>query len=769
MTDSSQSFTEPVDLSNCEREPIHIPGTIQAHGVLLAFDPASLKLVQWSRNFPELIALDDPAGRSLSDVFDAESARFLLETLASHQEGIVTPVRLVLADDPDRRVRSGMVHRYDGVFIVEFEAESDPLGGRVSFTEPIASQLKRSSARILACPGIDELFQVIAEEVQALSGFDRVMIYQFLEDGHGAVVGEAVVEGIEPFLGLHYPASDIPPQARRLYTVNTIRLIADVNEAPVPIDPVVCPIHGRPLDLTYSSFRSVSPIHIEYLQNMGVSASMSISILRGNDLWGLIACHHYSPRFLSLERRTGCELLGTMAGSYLSTRSLAEDVKRLAERQRLLGEALRQATEGDTFRDGLVSALPAFQQVANAEGAALCMNDQAHAIGLTPPVEDLCELAESLVRTSGQDLGMTDHLAGLVAEGRRWVEEASGVLWVRIGVDPGDCMLFFRPEYTREVSWGGNPQKPVVQDEDGIRLSPRKSFDLWKETVRERSREWTETDQSIAVELQGGLGTISARRTAELLRINDELARMNADLDAFAYAASHDLKEPLRSLHQTLFFLERELEGNLTGAALDRLAQVKSKAQRMDTLIDALLRLSRVGRQDLEWQTFDLRDAVEEAAEITLTSQYPFEIDLDVRKLPTVRGDFLCVREVFCNLFSNAIKYNDHKVRRILVDAQPLVSDDPPSSTSAPVQDRWEISVRDNGIGIAPEHHQSIFEIFRRLHAADEYRGGSGAGLTIVQKIVERHGGSIRVQSALGSGTTFFFTLETGTDGQRCP
>ncbi len=750
------------DLTECEREPIHIPGSIQPHGLLLALSPETLRIIQWSLNAPAILGVSAETlpERAIGDLVDPATEEILEALVADGVETVTTPLRTWFSHSRVDRMHLGVAHLYQGVLIVEYElvaSQTDTLHAAAPESrEPIARRLKQATARMQNCASMDELYGTIAHSVRALSGFDRVMVYRFLEDGHGEVVGEAKAERFESFFGLHYPASDIPPQARRLYTVNTLRLIADLTAAPVPIVPEACPIHGRPLDLTYSAFRSVSPVHIEYLQNMGVAASMSISILRGGELWGLIACHHYSPRHLPFELRAGCEILGTTASAYVATRHEADQVRERLDRQQAFRRAFLAAESADTLSNGLHAASSSLLAVADAEGLAVCSGENVLLSGRTPPLDVVAELRDRLSETVSEDEFDTDRLPSLHAALEPHAVDASGLRMLRTGPERRDMLLFFRPEYAQEVAWAGNPDKAVGAAEGGVRLSPRKSFAAWKQTVSGRSRSWTAVDREMTAQLRASLVNVVGRRLDELVRINRELARINSDLNSFTYAASHDLKEPLRAVHQSLYFLEQSLAGEISEETGQRIAMLRKNARRMDDLLEGLLRLSRVGRRDLEIEEHSMEEIAREAADMSFGEHLGRSVDFQLHPLPRMRVDYMCTRDLLCNLFSNAFKYNDSPIRRIEVrtveiESLPSVPSNAPGKSA--------IAVRDNGIGIASQHQAVVFEVFRRLHLPEEFGGGTGSGLAIARKIVERHGGAIWLESAPGEGTTVYFSL----------
>jgi light-regulated signal transduction histidine kinase (bacteriophytochrome)/CheY-like chemotaxis protein len=378
-------------------------------------------------------------------------------------------------------------------------------------------------ARLDKQPDLDAFFREGARQVRALLGYDRVMIYRFAEDGNGEVVAEAAKPGIGSFKGLHYPASDIPKQARALYLRNLIRVIHDVDAVPVPIVPARNE-HGEPLDLSLSVLRSVSPIHIEYLRNMGVAASLSISIIVDEKLWGLFACHHYSPHSPSFQSRTVSELFAQMFSLRLESRerrNLVGYERRARDiSDQLLGAVASDETllrDPDWLGDILTSAIP-------ADGVGVWINGSYAFSGVTPPNDDFRRIVRALNGTAAGKVYATDHIGSLVEGAERWSKDAAGLLAIPISRSPRDYVILFRKEMKEAVRWAGDPHKPVEYGPNGPRLTPRQSFAEWQELVEGRSIPFTPSQLRVAETLRATLIEV-------VLRLADEAAaeRHNAN------------------------------------------------------------------------------------------------------------------------------------------------------------------------------------------------------------------------------------------------
>ena len=483
----------PVDLDNCAREPIHVPGSVQPRGVLLALHDGVV--VQASASTAELLGrpADEVLGRPLEEVLGTGAAA----VVAAHAQlpGDVRDRNPVLVHLPDGGAWDAIVHRPPGaeaLLVLELEEAEGPR----PLTYANTFQLVRASVGELnRARSLEELYDVAAREVRGLTGFDRVMVYRFDADYNGEVVAEAKRADLNPFHGLHYPATDIPAQARALYELNWIRLISDLEYTPSPLVPQLNPVTGAPLDLTYGTLRSVSPIHVEYLHNMGVTASMSISLLKDGRLWGLIACHHYSgPHAPAYGTRAAAEFLG----SVLSLRLVAQvEEDRLTAARRvahdLAGLVAASRDEDLPLTEALVQQ-PALLSIMGADGVVVRAQGRTARIGIE--LDDAVAILRWAAGT-GEEVTVTDTL-GTAVPGSPY----AGALVVNLA--DGDAITWLRREVATAVDWGGDPHNKAIarMEGDSVRLSPRKSFERWREVVRGSSLPWTEDQLDTAAVLR---------------------------------------------------------------------------------------------------------------------------------------------------------------------------------------------------------------------------------------------------------------------------
>jgi light-regulated signal transduction histidine kinase (bacteriophytochrome) len=409
--------------------------------------------------------------------------------------------------------------------------------------------------------------------------------------------------------------------------------------------------------------------------------------------------------------------------------------------ERLIEHAVRERS----VHHVLVDRSPNLLSAVHAEGAAVVKDDGVTAIGSTPAEADIRELGIWLAGHE-ETVFATDRLSELYPAATGFKNTASGLLAARLSRSGTDCMMWFRPEMIETVKWAGDPQKPVeIQTLDQeTRLLPRTSFAIWKEEVRRRSAPWSDFEIEAVHGLRQALIEIVVDRAEELGRLNRELAQSNIELDSFAYVAGHDLKEPLRGIHNYSGLLLKSAHDRLTDVERSRLDTVLKLTLRLDDLIESLLQYSRVGRIDMALRPVELNQVVREAMELLHPRIEESGATIQVTELPTVVCDPVRIREVFYNLILNALKYNDREDKRVEVGF---------------LETGGMFFVRDNGIGIEAEHYEDIFRIFKRLHSRDEYGGGTGAGLTIARRVVERHGGKMWVESTPYVGSKFCFTL----------
>ena len=737
--------TETVNLTNCDREQIHIPGSIQPHGVLLVLQEPEFKIIQVSSNTETWLNInpENLLQQNISSLLSPPQIDSLRNNLAGDFE-YLNPLQLEFKCGDKTRLFNSIVHRNDGVVILELE----PCKVELSQDFFRFFQLTRNNiTQIQKSANLQELCSIVVKKISKLTGFDRVMIYKFHPDNSGEVIAEEIREDLESYLGLHYPATDIPQPARRLYSKNYLRIIPHINYQPAQLFPNNNPVTDKPLDLSFSVLRSVSPIHIEYLQNMGVIGSMSISLVKEGKLWGLIACHHKSIKYIPYDKRVVCEFLGQIMSIQIPIMEQNDSLNYKAVLTSVQSEVIKIIYESEDLLTVFRNIGSKLLTIVGATGAVISLEGEYHKIGKTPSNSEITDLLNWVINQLDTDIYSTDSLPIIYPPAKEFKEIGSGLLVLEIAKVQKNYVLWFRPEVNQTVNWAGNPEKEIEIESDGtMRLTPRKSFKEWQEIVQFHSLPWQPYETEGIQELKLAIVGIMMRRISELANIN--LEKSNSELDSFTYIASHDLKEPLRGIHNYSTFLIEDYGEILNEDGREKLETLVRLTQRMEDLINALSFFSRLGRQELHKSAINLNELIENVAEvIRISKPYASIKIINMDNLPVIYGDKILMEQVFSNLISNAIKYNKKEDKIVEIGYEE-------TEESASI-----IYVKDNGIGIREKHLETIFKIFKRLHGKDKFGGGTGVGLTIVKKIIERHGGQVWLESKYGEGTTFYLKL----------
>ncbi|MFY8208023.1 MAG: HWE histidine kinase domain-containing protein [Caulobacter sp.] len=518
-----------VNLTNCDREPIHILGSVQPFGFLLAVNSDWVVAHASTSTLRYLgVSAEDLLGRPLTQVMSGHAIHNIRGRLQI-MRGADAVERMFGQPLVDGGEDFDLALHYSGRLLV---IEAEPSHPEILIEA--ASAVRSMTTRISARPTFEEFCHEAARQVRALTEFDRVMVYRFAHDGAGEVIAESVRPGIGSFLGQRYPASDIPAQARALYERNWLRIIVDIDAEVSPILPPVSAT-GEPVDLSMSMLRAVSPIHIEYLRNMGVAASLSISILRDGKLWGLFACHHYAPKHVSYERRTAAELFGQLFSLTLESREREAETRRMAEARALHDRMMTAVVGAQPGADSLIPFLDDLCRLVHCDGMALWLDGRLTLRDATPSASDVQTLIRLLREKDTHAVFATHDISALLPAAADWSEKAAGMMAVPLSRAPRDYLIFFRKEEAKTLVWGGKPEKLATVGPLGDRLTPRKSFEAWEETVRGQSRPWTTVERSLAESMRASLLEIVFRLTdladAERQRANQRQELLIAELN----------------------------------------------------------------------------------------------------------------------------------------------------------------------------------------------------------------------------------------------
>ncbi|MBU3022666.1 HWE histidine kinase domain-containing protein [Aestuariibacter sp. A3R04] len=486
MTNRGEIVPEnEVDLTTCDKEPIHLPGSVQSFGFLLALQPDWL-IAYCSENTPYYLGNEwqQVLGEPLKNWFDRKTMHDMRSALQSamitqRNERLFNRNIVVSGKNVDISI-----HHNGEYIVVECEEVHNGYEDPEHFVRSLLTQFYRANDS-------SHLIEMVAQQIQLISGYDRVMVYRFLPDGAGEVIAESKRFELESFLGLRYPASDIPKQARALYIKNLLRVIGNVEDTVVPIQPAN-QNKTQPLDLSFSTLRAVSPIHIEYLKNMGVNASMSISIVVNGKLWGLFACHHYSEKIPSYFMRTELEMFAEVFALELSSRLAREKEVERTRARNVHNQMIATMPSDGALKDIIATQFAVLRNLISCDGICVVVDGQAKSDGATLSEELLFVLCRKLNGLAPSEVAPIETLAAFIDGYQTEAHGIAGVLAIPLSKSPRDYLLFFRKPQTKTVNWAGNPQKPVAVGPNGARLLPRSSFELWKQTHSDSCHEWTE-------------------------------------------------------------------------------------------------------------------------------------------------------------------------------------------------------------------------------------------------------------------------------------
>ncbi|WP_244410952.1 ATP-binding protein [Nitrospirillum viridazoti] len=735
-------------LDQCAREPIRIPGGIQPHGAVAVLRPEDLVVIQASANLGAI--LDRPVA------FDGSQT---LGDLVGPRTALENDVRL-WADGNDTtfleqyQIDGRTFHvsgqRTSQGLILEFEAFDETERGRSTSLYQLLRDFLDNSDGLKT---VADLSAGVAAEVQTLTGFNRVLIYRFDEDWNGTVIAEKGDGTLPSYLDLRFPASDIPAQARELYRTNRLRLIPTATYRPEPLIPALCPTDGAPLDMSFVALRSVSPVHLEYMRNMGTAASLSISIVIDGQLWGLISCHHAQPRHVGPQIRAACDFLGRIVAQQIAARERAAEIDERLQLKNIETELVAHLARAPGFQAGLVDCASQWLALTNSAGAAVVTDGIVLAAGKAPPIDSILALVEWLRTRNVDQIYATSTLSADWPPGKDIAGVASGVIAIPISRLHASFILWFRPEVVQTVRWGGDPRAAKATDTAG-RLHPRLSFEAWKQEVRERAQPWRSAELLSAADFRGAIINFVLQRAEERAQLTEELQRSNKELEAFSYSISHDLRAPFRHIAGYAELLGEE-EPNLKALSRHYLDGIIAAALSAGELVDDLLHFSQLGRTNLKMSRIDMTKVMAEIRRSLAITEGQRPVEWEIGVLPPAWGDTTLVRQALFNLVDNALKYSrDATPPRIKVWGQ-----DRP--------DEVLYCVEDNGVGFDMNYAGKLFQVFQRLHRQEDFEG-TGIGLALTKRIIDRHGGTLEAKGAVGQGAAFSFTLpKRQTGGNR--
>ncbi|MGX4642240.1 ATP-binding protein [Massilia sp. SYSU DXS3249] len=734
----------PLDLSSCDREPIRTPGSIQPHGFLLTLSPG-MQVLQASANLASWTGIEAQAaiGLSLADLIGGGAAQRLGADFSAEKLGS-RPFYLGTVTIGNGRHFDVLGHRWDGLLILEFE--SVQRAGRADFRD-LYAVLGEFLLKVDQSKSVEAVAELAAQHVRTITGFGRVMVYQFDRDGHGHVMAESKEAGYHSYMGQRFPATDIPVQARELYALSRIRLIQDANYLPAPLVPAENPVTGQRNDLSFAALRSVSPVHLQYMRNMGTLASMSVSLMVKGRLWGLISCHNEAPCPLPFEQRSACEQLGQVLALCIESREDAGDLQFRLEVRRMMVAMLGNLTKGADIIENMGSVFPELLRFARAGGVAIVADERVLTYGDTPDVPAIEGLVSWLeLQGHGDEVFHTDHLSSLYPDADGLRRNASGLLAMSISRVHKHYLLWFRPETVHTIEWAGNPHEKETAPGTMTQLTPRTSFATWRETIHGVSLPWHPAEIELTGEFRSAMLGIALERAEQMAELAEELGRANKELEAFSYSVSHDLRAPLRHIVGFSDLLLESSGSEDTAMRQRFLTNIKESARLAGKLVDDLLSFSQMGRAALRPVEVDMSRLVASCIDKLSIDTRGRHIEWDLAPLPRITVDPNFLHLAVQNLLSNAVKFTggrDPAVIRVWSEQN---------------EHETVFHIADNGAGFNMDYVHKLFGVFQRLHRMEDFQG-TGIGLANVRRIVERHGGRAWAESVLGQGATFSFSI----------
>lgn len=720
-----------IDITNCDKEQIHLVGKIQNHGGLISINPNNGIITDTSQNIKNFINKEpkEIIGKLLSKVLNSPYSTNKLPkcfNLRNYRDLIF------------------ITHQHQGRTIIEIETYNDALSALndLEFLENTFAQFNEEKTE-------GEISNLLSGIVQQYLGYDRVMIYKFDENWNGNVVGEKTRGKVTSYFNHNFPAEDIPSIARQMLVKKISRQITDVH---TPSIPIIQSDSKAPLDLLHSELRYPSLIHLEFLKNMNVTATFTVSILVKGQLWGIIACQHESgPLHVPYSKRKTCEALARYFGNYLQGVQEEFDDKlyrNLIESQNKIVEAI---SKHSMLKNGFEENAASLLALHNASGIAFKYNTRLTLFGNTPDAKHVNELVEWIGKKNINDIYFTDCLSKEYPKGKELQKVASGILVLSIFNSLDEYIIWFRPEKEIKQAWAGDPAKIVV--DEGQTLHPRKSFKTWYQSIKGHSKPWDKVQVKAAKVLRWELIQIklTTQNTdlkdllAEKTKAQRELKKSNEHLEDFAYTVAHDLKSPLRGINNLLSFLSEDHEKDLPKGGNELIALIKEKILFMHNMISEILSASKREGINSE-QVIDLNTFIPE-----LTNRIKFSSKVKITQdnnLPIVVYNASQLNQIFRNLIDNSIKYSDKSPTRIHI-------------SSVLSGNNWEISVQDNGIGIPKKYHKEIFVPFNKVSEkiSTKKKNSTGIGLSIIKKIITENKGVINIESEEKKGTRIYFTI----------
>lgn len=725
----------------CNEIVIHHPGYIQSFGYLLGVNALTNTIEFYSENVTTLFELEQSVlGQSADSIdelgFITGSPQFVF--VISSAEDDVKYIDRILINSKEHHIT---YYRHKDIIYIELEA--------CILDAKDNSILVKKIKNLISLRQGGNIWEFLVEKIKEITDYDRVMIYKFNEDQSGKVIAEAKNANMESYLDLHYPESDIPSQARALYLKNFKRILSDVNDKPVRILSNL-----ENVDLSISSVRALSPIHVEYLINAKIASSFSISIIIDNELWGLVTCHSTYQKHIDLDHRISAEIATFIAAnsyhSFLSANVLEFDKILIAKCQNLKIELL----SFQNIEDSVSKNINKIREISETEGFAAIIDGQITTSGRTPNNKTLEKITAWAKTNPDDEIYYNDSFYKTYGKKLGLDKSCCGIALSFINKDQGNVLMWFKGEFQQQISWAGKKENKIktikMFDEKTTVVSPRKSFEVYNEEILDRSASWDSKDKKRVIALkeiidrtiQEQLFHIS-NLNAELYKVNSELGKVNEELDAYSHTISHDLATPLTVMKLNMQIMAKL---NTENTNIKLINNVLNEIDNMSDMMTNVLKLSRLKYSEYDIIDIDPAKIIEKAISDAKLS-YNDSAQVAVENIFRISGEKSMVTQVFQNIITNAVKYSAKKESEAKIHISSYLQDD-----------NVIFEIEDNGIGIPYTSKKDVFKIFNRMSNTKSYFG-SGVGLSIVESIMKKLNGSIDFESVENKGTKFIVTF----------
>ncbi|UII35002.1 ATP-binding protein [Fulvivirga ulvae] len=744
---------DKLNFEKCEDEPIHIPESIQGYGYLFALDGdyGQIKIV--SKNVENLLKdHNNIIGSHFFDLLeDKEELAFLKETYKrAKNQNTRLPLRIGFKEecikDGCEKTFNTVVYDSGDLFVIELEPAAQ---FRETYSAAHFSKLyaTRIAPRFKTYKSLGMMAQEIVDTIKYITNMERVVLYKFNEDASGHVIAEAKEDDIESYLGLYYPASDIPAQARELYKKNWVRLTPNVNLDPSPLIPSAEESGRQPLDLTFSILRSLSPIHRQYIRNQGLKASLSMSLVTHDKLWGMISCHSRKVRYVPQDVRLECENISQLFSWHL----YAKEEELYIQRKEQTDIAIKELLDKTDTQNHIVDVFKENEQevlnIMDADGFIFHTEMETIVIGTCPDLNLVRDLFINTRKKDNHPFDATNIIK--MVDDKDSLNDIRGVLFMPLVEHRNYFTGWFRKEHRQVQRWAGSPDEKRATGSKRERLMPRSSFKVHEKVIKDKSKEWDHRDIVVAERFNKVFMSYALETQGRMLKDIYDLELENKYKNEFLATLAHELRNPLTPITAGIALLEGDEYDDRQKKII---GMIKRQADHMTTMINDLMDVSRITQDKVQLEKKQLEiqrvvtDAVETCEQIIKEKGHQVQLNLPDEAIYTM-GDPTRLSQIFVNIINNAAKYTDHNGEI--------------SVTVKQKNNEVLVSIKDNGLGIPADKINSIFDMFTQMDAhSSNAKGGLGIGLTLVKKLVSLHKGEILARSnGIGKGSEFVVLL----------